>query len=112
MHGFDEIFAIAAKRKGGAAELEKLLAKPLSAKKLATIPDDRWLSCMTKCIFQSGFNWKVVDNMWPGFEAPLRGSTSAAAPCWTTTILQGLPATAAWCATAPRSPPCGRMQSS
>lgn len=73
MHSFDKIFAIAAKRKGGAAELEKLLGKPASAKKLAAIPDDRWLSCMTKCIFQAGFNWKVVENMWPGFEEAFNG---------------------------------------
>jgi len=24
---------------------------------------------MTKCIFQSGFNWKVIENKWAGFEA-------------------------------------------
>ena len=28
---------------------------------------------MTKCIFQAGFNWKVVDAMWPGFEAAFNG---------------------------------------
>ncbi|MDA9008890.1 DNA-3-methyladenine glycosylase I, partial [Alphaproteobacteria bacterium] len=37
------------------------------------IPDDRWLSCMAKCIFQAGFNWKVVEAMWPGFEAAFEG---------------------------------------
>ena len=42
--------------------------KPVSAKKLAAIPDDRWLSCLSQCVFQSGFNWKVVANKWPRFD--------------------------------------------
>ncbi|TNC83628.1 MAG: hypothetical protein CSH37_13500 [Thalassolituus sp.] len=42
--------------------------KPVSAKKLANTPDDRWLSCLSQCVFQSGFNWKVVANKWPRFE--------------------------------------------
>lgn len=73
MRSFDEIFDIAADRKGGAGLLEKGLAKPLSKKKLAAIPDDRWLSGMAKCVFQAGFNWKVVDNKWPGTEAAFDG---------------------------------------
>ena len=40
---------------------------------LAAIPDDRWLSCLAKCVFQAGFNWKVVDSMWPGFETVFDG---------------------------------------
>lgn len=69
MHSFDEIHAIAARRKG---DLEALLAQgsaPKTANALARIPGDRWLSCMTRCVFQAGFNWKVVEAMWPGFEA-------------------------------------------
>ena len=46
----------------------KHAAKPVSAKKLAAIPDDRWLSCLSQCVFQSGFNWKVVADKWPRFE--------------------------------------------
>ncbi|MDQ7018279.1 MAG: DNA-3-methyladenine glycosylase I [Robiginitomaculum sp.] len=73
MQHFEDIYAIAAKRKGGEKALESLLAKPKPSAALAKIPDDRWLSCMTKCIFQAGFNWKVVDSMWPGFEAAFHG---------------------------------------
>jgi 3-methyladenine DNA glycosylase Tag len=73
MHHFDDIYAIAASRKGGEGALESLLAKPKSTAAQAKIPDDRWLACMTKCIFQAGFNWKVVDSMWPGFEAAFQG---------------------------------------
>ena len=65
---FDEILAIAAGRKGGVKAFEKTLSSPKSSKQLAAIPDDRWLSMMSKCVFQAGFNWKVVDSKWPRFE--------------------------------------------
>ncbi len=73
MRSFEEIFAIAADRKGGAEALEALLEPPLPASDLAAIPDDRWLACAAKCIFNAGFNWKVVEAMWPGFEAAFEG---------------------------------------
>jgi len=68
MHSFDEIFDIAAKRKGGRDELEALLEPPAPIAELEKIPPDRWLAMMARCIFNSGFNWKVVDAKWPGFE--------------------------------------------
>ena len=75
MTPFSDIFDRAAARHGGAAALEKRLAetKPLPAAKLAAIPDDRWLADMTRRIFQAGFNWKVIDNKWEGFEAAFDG---------------------------------------
>ena len=73
MRNFDEIFDITAQRKGGAEALEEMLSTPKTAQELAAIPDDRWLANMTKCIFQAGFNWKVVESMWPGFEAAFEG---------------------------------------
>lgn len=73
MRSFDEIFEIAAGRQGGRDALEAKMPPPLPPAELAAIPDDRWLACMTKCIFNSGFNWKVVENMWPGFEAAFHG---------------------------------------
>ena len=73
MRSFDEIFAIAAERKGGADALNALLEPPSAQADLAAIPDDRWLAQSTKCIFNAGFNWKVVDAMWPGFEAAFEG---------------------------------------
>lgn len=68
MRHFDEIFDIAAKRHGGAETLAGKLAPPIPAAQLADMADDRWLSIMTKCIFQAGFNWKVIENKWEGFE--------------------------------------------
>ena len=73
MHDFDHIFDIAAERHGGRSALEAKLTRPLSAEQLAAIPEDRWLSTMTKCIFQAGFNWKVIENKWDGFETAFDG---------------------------------------
>lgn len=75
MRQFSEIYAQAAERKGGEATLEALVAehRPRSRAELAAAPDDRWLSQMTRCVFQAGFNWKVIDNKWPGFEAAFHG---------------------------------------
>ena len=71
MRTFDQIFAVAAKRHGGPKEIEKAIAehKPRSRAALAKVPDDRWLSTMTRCVFQAGFSWAVIENKWEGFEA-------------------------------------------
>lgn len=73
MRDFKQIYQIAAERKGGAQALEKLLASAQSNQRLSTIPDDRWLSKMAQCIFNAGFNWKVVEAKWPGFEEAFEG---------------------------------------
>ncbi len=75
MRAFKDIYAEAAERKGGEAALEVLLA-PHGAKlpaELAATPDNRWLSTMSKCVFQAGFNWQVIDNKWAGFETAFHG---------------------------------------
>ncbi|WP_306200676.1 DNA-3-methyladenine glycosylase I [Ruegeria discodermiae] len=73
MRHFDEIYDIAAHRKGGPDALEALLSTPRSKAELRAIPDDRWLSEMARCLFQAGFNWKVINAKWPGFEAGFDG---------------------------------------
>ena len=73
MRDFDELFQIAADRKGGAAALEAMLDKPKPATELAATPEDRWLAQFTRSIFQAGFNWKVIENKWSGFEAAFDG---------------------------------------
>lgn len=70
---FTDIYLRACERKGGAAQLESLLAKPLSGSRLAEIGDDRYLAQFTKSIFQSGFVWKVVSAKWAGFEETFWG---------------------------------------
>ncbi len=75
MRSFADIYAKAAERKGGEAALEALIAehKAVSSAELAAIPDDRWLAQMSKCVFQAGFSWKVIENKWPGFETAFHG---------------------------------------
>ena len=73
MRTFDELFEISAERKGGADALNALLDPPTSTQELEKITNDRWLAQMTKCVFQAGFNWKVVNSMWPGFEEAFSG---------------------------------------
>ena len=73
MHHFDEIFGIAADRHGGESALEAKLTKPLPPEELAAIPEDRWLSTISKSVFQAGFNWKVIEAKWEGFEAAFNG---------------------------------------
>ncbi|WP_264210209.1 DNA-3-methyladenine glycosylase I [Leisingera thetidis] len=66
MRSFDEIFAISADRHGGPAALEAKLGPP--GPDATDLPEDRWLAVMTKCIFQAGFNWQVIEAKWDGFE--------------------------------------------
>lgn len=75
MQSFDEIYARAAERRGGEAQLEAALAEhpAKTPGELAAIPDDRWLAEMTRGVFRAGFNWRVIDNKWAGFEAAFHG---------------------------------------
>lgn len=70
---FSEIEQRAAARKGGAQALEALLEHPSTREQIGSTPDDRFLSAMTRCIFQAGFNWALIDKKWPAFEAAFEG---------------------------------------
>lgn len=74
---FADIRARAAARKGGEAALAALLPAIKSADDLAAIPDDRWLSMLSRCVFQAGFSWAVVEKKWPGTEAAFWGFSPA-----------------------------------
>ena len=75
MKTYAEFYARAAQRKGGEAALEPLLGEYASKSRadLQATPDHRWLSEMTRRVFQAGFNWQVIDNKWAGFEAGFHG---------------------------------------
>ncbi|MHA7774194.1 DNA-3-methyladenine glycosylase I [Roseibium sp. M-1] len=76
MRSFEEIEALAAEKKGGNERLAALLAEhnpPKSQAELEELGDDRWLSMFTRCVFQAGFSWKVIDQKWPGFEEAFEG---------------------------------------
>jgi 3-methyladenine DNA glycosylase Tag len=65
---FASIYQRACERKGGEAALKRLLPKVRSSRALANTGDDRFLSEMTRCVFQAGFVWRVVDHKWDNFE--------------------------------------------
>jgi 3-methyladenine DNA glycosylase Tag len=73
MTSFARVEAIAAKRKGGAAALEKLLPKPRSRAALSETPDAFFLAALAKQIFRAGFVWQVVDYKWPAMEESFGG---------------------------------------
>ena len=68
MEEFAAIYQRACARKGSQAALDKLLPPVRSARALAGTGDDRFLSQMTRCVFQAGFVWRVVDQKWDDFE--------------------------------------------
>lgn len=75
MRLFDEIYDIAATRQGGVAALEARLSDGLRgpAPDITELAEDRWLATMTKCVFQAGFQWKVIQAKWDGFEEAFHG---------------------------------------
>ncbi len=77
LRSFDDILARAAARKGGVAAVEAQLPTLKTPAELAAISDDRWLSMMSKCVFQAGFSWSVVEKKWPGTEDAFRGFSPA-----------------------------------
>ena len=74
---FAAIRAQAAARKGGEAALAAQLPTMKTAAELAAFPDDRWLSMMSRCVFQAGFSWTVVEKKWPGTEEAFWGFSPA-----------------------------------
>jgi 3-methyladenine DNA glycosylase Tag len=70
---FGPILKLAAGHHGGQ---EAVLAKSANAqavRELSSVPADRLLSVMTRCVFNAGFNWKVIEAKWPGFELAFEG---------------------------------------
>ncbi|GHD14846.1 3-methyladenine DNA glycosylase [Halioglobus japonicus] len=68
MEKFTAIYARACERKGGERALARLMPAVKSSRVLSARKNDRWLAEMTRCVFQAGFVWRVVDNKWDEFE--------------------------------------------
>ncbi len=68
MTPFKRIHQRACERHGGESALEKLLPRVRGTRALARTGDDRWLAEMTRCVFQAGFVWRVVNQKWDDFE--------------------------------------------
>ena len=73
MVNFAQIQKHAESRKGGAKALQALLPDVPDNSAVAKVSDDRCLAEMAKCIFRSGFSWKVVEAKWPDFETVFLG---------------------------------------
>jgi 3-methyladenine DNA glycosylase Tag len=72
-----QVIEEAALLRHGSAALAQRLAKPRPAAELAATPDDRYLSTMTRRIFQAGLKHELVDRKWPAFEAAFQGFAPA-----------------------------------
>ena len=68
MLDFEPIHSQALLRKGGEHGLESWITESLSDEKFKQTPNDRILAAMTKCIFQAGFVWRIIEKKWPAFE--------------------------------------------
>jgi 3-methyladenine DNA glycosylase Tag len=68
MEKFAAIHDRARERHGGEKTLNKLMPAIRTPRALAGTKDDRWLAEMTRCVFQAGFVWRVVNNKWDDFE--------------------------------------------
>ncbi|WP_421787492.1 DNA-3-methyladenine glycosylase I [Hyphobacterium sp.] len=73
MRSFKDIEALAIEHHGTREAVAAKLGRPLPAKELTAIPDDRWLAGMAKAVFSAGFVWKVIEAKWDGFEAAFDG---------------------------------------
>lgn len=65
---FAKIYKRAAARKGGEKALELMLRPVQESTHLTKISDADVLAEMTKCVFRSGFVWKIIEAKWPGFQ--------------------------------------------
>lgn len=68
MQPFGEIHERACERRGGGTAVTAMLPAVRSARALKRTADDRWLAEMTRCVFQAGFVWRVVERKWDDFE--------------------------------------------
>ena len=68
MQRFKTIHQRASDRQGGPKALASLMPKVRSQRAISGTGDDRYLAQMSRCIFQAGFVWRVVDNKWDDFE--------------------------------------------
>ncbi len=73
MRSVDELFDLAAGFRGGRDIVEDMMPDIKTPNEIARLSDDRILAGMTKAVFQAGFNWKVIENKWPGFEEAFEG---------------------------------------
>ncbi|MDX8387027.1 MAG: DNA-3-methyladenine glycosylase I [Ghiorsea sp.] len=70
---FEVVYQRAVQHKGGETALENLLPVPRKPDVLFKVDERVFLAEMTRCVFQAGFSWKVIDHKWAGFEEVFHG---------------------------------------
>jgi len=70
---FAPILKMAAGHHGGKAAALDKSQNTHAVADLSKVSADRLLSTMTRCVFNAGFNWKVIEAKWDGFEAAFDG---------------------------------------
>ncbi len=70
---FEEIYFRAVEHKGGVGELSLLLPEASASASVIALPESRFLAEMTRCLFQAGFVWRVINQKWEGFEDVFHG---------------------------------------
>lgn len=73
MRKFEDILRLAATHHGGEAFVLSAAESDHFRADLKTVPSDRLLATMTQCVFNAGFNWRVIAAKWDGFEAAFEG---------------------------------------
>lgn len=73
MRTYSELVDMACTYRGSVEAIERELPAMKTAAELKKLSDDRILAGMTKAVFQAGFNWKVIENKWDGFEEAFEG---------------------------------------
>lgn len=64
----EKVIEAAAEHHGGRDAVMEKLPPKADLDTLRSLTDDRVLATMTRYVFNSGFNWKVIDQKWTGFE--------------------------------------------
>ncbi|MEL6753304.1 MAG: DNA-3-methyladenine glycosylase I [Pseudomonadota bacterium] len=72
MRSFSDLLDLAASHHGDRKTVLAMAANG-HATDLAAEPDSHFLSWMTRCVFNAGFNWRVIEAKWEGFEAAFHG---------------------------------------
>ncbi len=73
MKSFDSIYQQAVRNKGGEEALKKLLPRIQNPEIIAALDESRFLAEMSRCLFQAGFVWRVINQKWSGFEEVFHG---------------------------------------
>jgi len=67
------LMAVATRAAGGERALKARLPAVKGAAALRRVPDDCYLSDMSRCIFRAGLRHRMVDDRWPAFEEVFLG---------------------------------------